>query len=138
MKASNFLKGAFLVLALFSGQVYSQKIHRYVLEVKRVYHTQTVEAKRDIHNNYNVTLKSPRVVIEYWEVLSPKPLTVKQCNDSIRLGRARRVKNAQPISKKYPKKQNLTMDGEIDNIWDKDIYSGDHEDDPDLYDFLSD
>lgn len=136
MRAMNCNKiWAVLALSLFSGHVFSQRIHRYVLEVESVYQKQKVEATKDIHGNYWVEPKSPRRTVTYWEVLSKTPLTIQQCQDSIRLGKARRISNPR---RRYHQ-QNLTMDGQIDNIWDQDIYMNDtYHEDPDLWDFLAD
>lgn len=137
MKATNYNKiGAVLALSLFSTFSYSQVIHRYVLEVETTQPV-TYEAKKNIHGNYTFEPKNPRKTIAYYEVLSETPLTLEQCNDSIRLGKARRVPN--PNRRKYQREQNLTMDGQIDNIWDQDIYMNDtYYEDPDLWDFLAD
>lgn len=136
MMATNYSKlGAFLALSLFYGQVFSQEIHRYVLEVETT-RPITIEAKKNIHGYYNIEPKNQRKTIEYWEVLSRTPLTIQQCQDSIRLGRAKQVPNP---NRKYQSEQNLTMDGTIDNIWDQDIYMNDtYYEDPDLWDFLAD
>lgn len=136
MRVTNLYKlGAILALFSFSTNLYSQKIHRYVLEVETI-HPVTYKAKKDIHDNITLEPQNKRKTIEYWEVLSKKPLTLKQCQDSIRLGRAKRVPNPK---RKLTKDQNLTMDGKIDNIWDQDIYMNDtYYEDPDLWDFLAD
>lgn len=133
MKAMNLNKlGIFLVTSLFTGHIYSQQIHRYVLEVETI-RPVTYEVKGDIHGNYTLNPQNRKKTIEYWEVLSKTPLTIQQCQDSIRLGKARRVKNPYPIQK------NLTMDGQISNIWDQDIHQGDtYDEDPDLWEFLTD
>lgn len=143
MKATKSTKlGALLVLSILSGQLYSQKIHRYVLEVK-VNRPVSYQAREDIHGNFTFEPQGYNTTIEYWEVLSKTPLTIYQCNDSIRLGRARRVKN--PYSQTDGKiiyhepGENLTMKGTIDNIWDQDIHQGDtYDEDPDLWEYLAD
>lgn len=138
MKATNLNRiRTFLVLSLFSTLSYSQVIHRYVLEVETT-RPVTYEAKRNIHGNYTFEPQNQRKTIEYWEILSKTPLTLEQCNDSIRMGRARRVPNPNR-NRKYQREQNLTMDGQIDDIWDQDIYMNDtYYEDPDLWDFLAD
>lgn len=139
MKAIHSFKlGAILALFSLSTNMYSQKIHRYVLEVETI-RPVTYKATKDIHNNYTLEPQNPRKTIEYWEVLSKKPLTIKQCQDSIRLGRARRVPNPKRKIKTIPEEGNLTLDGQIDNIWDRDIHMNDtYYEDPDLWDFLAD
>ncbi len=134
MKATKLTKlGALLVLSILSGHVYSQKIHRYVLAVE-VTRPVSYQATKDIHGNFTFEAQDNPKTIEYWEVLAPKPLTIYQCQDSIRLGRAKRVKNPYPRNQ-----QNLTMDGTIDNIWDQDIHQGDtYDEDPDLWEYLTD
>jgi hypothetical protein len=134
MRAMNCNKiWAVLALSILSGHVYSQKINRYVLEVE-VTRPVSYQATKDIHGNFTFEAQDNPKTIEYWEVLSPTPLTLYQCQDSIRLGRARRVKN--PYSRNQ---QNLTIDGTIDNIWDQDIHQGDtYDEDPDLWEYLTD
>ena len=83
MKATKLTKlGALLVLSILSGQVYSQKIHRYVLAVE-VTRPVSYKATKDIHGNFTFEAQDNPKTIEYWEVLSPKPLTIYQCQDSI-------------------------------------------------------
>ena len=56
--------------------------------------------------------------LNYYEILSRTPLTAKQCQDSIRLGKARQV--SKPIRKVEPTEYDLNYE------------------DPDLYDFIAD
>ena len=46
--------------------------------------------------------------LNYYEILSRTPLTAKQCQDSIRLGKARQV--PKPV-RKYRHRKNVTLEG---------------------------
>lgn len=145
MKTSTLCRlGLFLSLSLFSGNLLAQKIHRYVVEVEKdpPRATRSVITKR-LDGTFLIEEKPAPKIKQYWEIFSKTPLTLQQCQDSIRLGRARRTdppgftRLQQRMHKKD--KANLTIDGDMEDIFDRDIYDGEvqHED-PDLWDFLAD
>lgn len=124
MKNCNLTKlGLFLAISLFSTKGYSQTIHRYVLEVETT-RPVTTEVKGDIHGTYTISLEEPRKTIEYYEVLSKTPLTIYQCNDSIRLGRARKIKDPYAIQEREYKEivfngatREVIVDGKVKGTW---------------------
>ena len=101
------------VVAFCACMVHAQVLHRYVVEVE------TVPDKRE------------------YEILSRTPLTAKQCQDSIRLGKARQV--SRPV-RKYRHRKNVTLDG-WDGVNPADAEQTEYDlnyEDPDLYDFIAD
>lgn len=124
MKSYNLTKlGLFLAISLFSANGYSQTVHRYVLEVETT-RPVTVEAKGNIHGTYTINIEEPRKTIEYYEVLSETPLTIYQCNDSIRLGRARKIKDPYATQEMEYKEiifngttREVIVDGEVKGTW---------------------
>ena len=78
--------------------------------------------------------------MEYYEILSAKPLTLKQCQALVSQGKAKRIPAPKRNELDPLHRRNLTLEGETDvNIWDIDPTEYDlmHED-PDLYDFIAD
>lgn len=131
----------FLAAMAISMAAYSQKLHRYVLEVETTPEWIEYETRRLPNGNITQKRVSPQKTVEYWEVISPVPLTTQQLVDSINAGKAKRVPAPQPkvdYSKVY--QDNLTMDGDIEgSIWDRDPYDGEmHYEDPDLYELIAD
>ncbi len=129
-------------------EVESQVLHRYVLTVEVVPKVElapkTDESKKPAGNSYLNKRITPRKAIEYWEVVSPTPLSAQQCLNLVNAGKAKRTINPR-INRDYAKiykdgePKNMTMEGEIDDIWDRDPYDGEtHYEDPDLYEFIAD
>ncbi len=76
----------------------------------------------------------------YYEIISAKPLTLKQCQDLIKKGKAKRIRAPKREISDLLSRKNMTLEGETDvNIWDVEPTEYDlmHED-PDLYDFIAD
>ena len=75
--------------------------------------------------------------LNYDGILSRTPLTAKQCQDSIRLGKARQV--SKPV-RKYRHRKNVTLEG-WDGVNPADVEPTEYDlnyEDPDLYDFIAD
>ena len=88
-----------LIVAFCSCMVHAQTLHRYVVEVETV---------PEINGNVRLEPQGPRKTVKYYEILSRTPLTAKQCQDSIRLGKARQV--SKPV-RKYRHRKNVTLEG---------------------------
>ena len=64
---------------------------RYVVEVETVPDKREYKAEKLVNGNVRLEPQGPRKTVKYYEILSRTPLTAKQCQDSIRLGKARQV-----------------------------------------------
>ena len=103
------------VVAFCACMVHAQVLHRYV----------------------RLEPQGPKKTVRYYEILSRTPLTAKQCQDSIRLGKARQV--SRPV-RKYRHRKNVTLDG-WDGVNPADAEQTEYDlnyEDPDLYDFIAD
>ena len=76
------------VAALFlcSGVLCAQKQHRYVLAVKRL--PRFSLTRRNLRLISQKT-KRPKKSVAYYEIISAKPLTLKQCQDLIKRGKTK-------------------------------------------------
>lgn len=132
MKTKAFFQLAALLVMLLPANLCGQTLHRYIIEV-------TLDYKTD---NHHTAFQGRRKTV-YYEIISGAPLTLEQCNDSIRLGKARLVPNPHRTKKtEYDlwNRKNMTMDGEEGiNPWDVEQTEYDLKyEDPDLYDFIAD
>lgn len=137
MKTKAFFQLAALLAMLLPANLCGQVLHRYVIEV-------TTEPSEPNYktDNHRTTFQGQRKTV-YYEIIYAAPLTLEQCNDSIRLGKARRVPNPHRTKKtEYDlwSRKNMTMDGEEGiNPWDVEQTEYDLKyEDPDLYDFIAD
>lgn len=128
-------------------RVDSQMLHRYILTVEvvpKVEMAPKTDKNGEASNNSLHRQLAPRKNVEYWEVVSPTPLTARQCLDRVNAGKAKRTINPsihRDFAKIYKdgEPKNMTMEGEIDDIWDRDPYDGETKyEDPDLYEFIAD
>ena len=87
-----------LIVAFCSCMVHAQTLHRYVVEVETVPDKREYKAEKLINGNVRLEPQGPRKTVKYYEILSRTPLTAKQCQDSIRLGKARQV--SKPVRKR--------------------------------------
>ena len=130
---------------LFPATLCGQKLHRYVVEVVTEPVERVVKVEKLINGDSRVVPQGRRRTVSYYEIISRTPLTLAQCNDSIRLGRARLVPNPRRSRKveedlTLTTRKNMTMDGEEGiNPWDVEQTEYDlMYEDPDLYDFIAD
>lgn len=140
MKTKAFFRLATLlaISMLLPVNLCGQVLHRYVIEVT----TEPSELDYNKTDNHRTAFQRQRKTV-YYEIISAAPLTLEQCNDSIRLGKARRVPNPHRTKKtEYDlwNRKNMTMDGEEGiNPWDVEQTEYDLKyEDPDLYDFIAD
>ena len=125
------------VVALCSCMAYAQKLYRYVVEEEIVPEKREYKVEKLINGNVRLEPQGPKRTVTYYEILSRTPLTAKQCQDSIRLGKARRIANPY---RKYPYQKNVTLEG-WDGINPADVEPTEYDlmyEDPDLYDFIAD
>lgn len=127
------------VAALFlcSGVLCAQKQHRYVLAVETTSQVQLDKKKSPADKSKT---KRPKKSVAYYEIISAKPLTLKQCQDLIKKGKTKRIRAPKREISDLLSRKNMTLEGETDvNIWDVEPTEYDlmHED-PDLYDFIAD
>ena len=95
------------------------------------------KAEKLVNGNVRLEPQGPKKTVRYYEILSRTPLTAKQCQDSIRLGKARQV--SRPV-RKYRHRKNVTLDG-WDGVNPADAEQTEYDlnyEDPDLYDFIAD
>lgn len=121
----------------------AQKLHRYVVEVETVPVEKEYDVKKLANGSYNVENRTPVGTVRYYEIISPTPLTTRQCDDLIRQGKARllsKFKRDEYDLMDLWSRPNLTMDGDVDfNLWDIDPTEYDLKyEDPDLYEFIAD
>ena len=124
-------------LLLCFGTLYAQKQHRYVLAVETASQVQQDKGKRPAEKS---KVKRPKKSVVYYEIISAKPLTLKQCQDLINKGKAKRILTPKPDGLDLLSRKNMTLEGETDvNIWDVEPTEYDLKyEDPDLYDFIAD
>ena len=125
------------VVALCSCMTYAQKLYRYVVEEEIVPEKREYKVEKLINGNVRLEPQSPRRTITYYEILSRTLLTAKQCQDSIRLGKARRIANPY---RKYQHRKSVTLEG-WDGVNPADVEPTEYDlmyEDPDLYDFIAD
>lgn len=130
----------FMLLPVALG---AQTLHRYVVEVVTEPVERDVKVEKLINGDNRVVPQGRKRTVSFYEIISRTPLTLAQCNDSIRLGRARLVLNPHRSDKvEYDlwNRKNMTMDGEEGiNPWDVEQTEYDlMYEDPDLYDFIAD
>ena len=132
-----------VVFMLLPVALCAQTLHRYVVEVVTEPVKRDVKVEKLINGDRLVEVQGRKRTVSYYEIISKTPLTLEQCNDSIRLGRARLVRNPHRSDKvEYDlwNRPNLTMDGEEGiNPWN--IEQTEYDlmyEDPDLYDFIAD
>lgn len=128
----------FALLLLWPVLLAAQRQYRYVFEVKTVPQVKQDKAKH--HPVEKSKAGHPKKTVEYYEILSAKPLTLKQCQALVSQGKAKRIPAPKRNELDPLHRRNLTLEGETDvNIWDIDPTEYDlmHED-PDLYDFIAD
>lgn len=130
----------FMLLPVALG---AQTLHRYVVEVVTEPVERDVKVEKLINGDSRVVPQGRKRTVSFYEIISRTPLTLAQCNDSIRLGRARLVPNPHRSDKvEYDlwNRKNMTMDGEEGiNPWDVEQTEYDlMYEDPDLYDFIAD
>ncbi len=126
-----------LIVAFCSCMVHAQTLHRYVVEVETVPDKREYKAEKLINGNVRLEPQGPRKTVKYYEILSRTPLTAKQCQDSIRLGKARQI--SKPV-RKYRHRKNVTLEG-WDGVNPADVEPTEYDlnyEDPDLYDFIAD
>ena len=137
------LLGLLAVALLFPATLCGQQLHRYVVEVVTEPVERDVKVDKLINGESRVVPQGRRRTVSYYEIISRTPLTLAQCNDSIRLGRARLVPNprrSRKVEEDLLTRKNMTMDGWEDiDVWDVDPTEYDlMYEDPDLYDFIAD
>ena len=137
------LLGLLAMALLFPATLCGQKLHRYVVEVVTEPVERNVKVEKLINGDSRVVPQGRRRTVSYYEIISRTPLTLAQCNDSIRLGRARLVPNprrSHKVEEDLTTRKNMTMDGDGDiNPADADPTEYDlMQEDPDLYDFNAD
>lgn len=137
------LAGLLAVALLFPVSLCGQKLHRYVVEVVTEPVERIVKVEKLINGDSRVVPQGRRRTVSYYEIISRTPLTLAQCNDSIRLGKARLVPNprrSRKVEEDLTTRKNMTMDGEEGiNPWDVEQTEYDlMYEDPDLYDFIAD
>ena len=137
------LLGLLAVALLFPATLCGQQLHRYVVEVVTEPVERDVKVEKLINGESRVVPQGRRRTVSYYEIISRTPLTLAQCNDSIRLGRARLVPNprrSRKVEEDLLTRKNMTMDGWEDiDVWDVDPTEYDlMYEDPDLYDFIAD
>ena len=116
---------------------YAQTLHRYVVEVESVPDKREYKVEKLINGNVLLEPQGPEKTVAYYEIISRTPLTAEQCQDSIRLGKARRI--AKP-HRKYQHRKNVTLDG-WEGVNPADAEQTEYDlmyEDPDLYDFIAD
>lgn len=126
-----------LAVALCSCVAYAQTLHRYVVEVESVPDKREYKVEKLINGNVLLEPQGPKKTVAYYEIISRTPLTAEQCQDSIRLGKARRI--AKPY-RKYQHRKNVTLDG-WEGVNPADAEQTEYDlmyEDPDLYDFIAD
>ena len=94
------------VVAFCACMVHAQVLHRYVVEVETVPDKREYKAEKLVNGNVRLEPQGPKKTVRYYEILSRTPLTAKQCQDSIRLGKARQV--SKPV-RKYRHRKNVTL-----------------------------
>ena len=87
------LLGLLAMALLFPATLCGQKLHRYVVEVVTEPVERVVKVEKLINGDSRVVPQGRRRTVSYYEIISRTPLTLAQCNDSIRLGKARLVPN---------------------------------------------
>ena len=125
-----------LAVALCSWMVYAQTLHRYVVEVESVPDKREYKVEKLINGNVLLEPQGPKKTVSYYEIISRTPLTPEQCQDSIRLGKARQI----PKPKGYKHRKNVTLDG-WEGVNPADAEQTEYDlmyEDPDLYDFIAD
>lgn len=133
-----WLKSLFVIaLFLCSGMLCAQKQHRYVLAVETT--SQAQQDKKKSPTDKSKTNR-PKKSVVYYEIISAKPLTLKQCQDLINKGKAKRIPAPKGDVSNLLSRKNMTLEGKTDvNIWNVEPTEYDlMYEDPDLYDFIAD